>query len=316
MNRSALPDESLVPRLPLPLAQLYIRAFNAKTSLERHLTAFYFWEAGLKLLASAAVVEYARRGKSDPDLSSRSKNLAHPSLGHWWEIARRLVPVLANGGDAGLAKLRDLLLGKARHDMPRTAALDAVLREALGGSAAARTTVSVGELFDRLVQLRNKELGHGAAGQRREDYYARTGPALLAGMGELFAALDVLVGRRLMFVADVRRLASGAWLVERYDLHGESARRLESQEVPEADAAGLPRPGRLYLTDAAGAGDSLHPLVLYDAEAVQVFYLNSCVDERRADYLCYTTGAVVRRDELGNDSRTVLAESLGLGEPG
>jgi len=48
-------DETLVQRLPLPLAQLYRRAHNAKTALERHLTAFRHWEASLKLLASAAV---------------------------------------------------------------------------------------------------------------------------------------------------------------------------------------------------------------------------------------------------------------------
>ena len=52
-------DEELIRRLPLPLAQLYRRAHNAKTPLERHLTAFYLWEASLKLLASVAVVEYA-----------------------------------------------------------------------------------------------------------------------------------------------------------------------------------------------------------------------------------------------------------------
>jgi hypothetical protein len=34
-------DEDLVQRLPLPLAQLYRRAHNAKTPLEQHLTAFY-----------------------------------------------------------------------------------------------------------------------------------------------------------------------------------------------------------------------------------------------------------------------------------
>jgi hypothetical protein len=34
-------DEALVARLPLPLAQLYRRAHNAKTAIERHLTAFH-----------------------------------------------------------------------------------------------------------------------------------------------------------------------------------------------------------------------------------------------------------------------------------
>src|SRR5947209_13877853 len=101
MRHYAALNEELLQRLPLPLAQLYRRAHNAKTPLERHLTAFYLWEAGLKLLASVAVVEYAQRGESDPQLAGRLQNLARPSLGHWWEFVRLLVPVLAERGDAG-----------------------------------------------------------------------------------------------------------------------------------------------------------------------------------------------------------------------
>jgi Protein kinase domain len=307
---SVAPDETLLPRLPLPMAQLYRRAFNAKTPLERHLTAFYLWEAGLKLLSSTAIVEYARRGDADPDLTERLKNLARPALGHWWEFARRLTPLLADNGDAGFVAVRDILLGKARHDLPRAAGLDAVLRETLDGESGARSLVRTGELFDRLVRLRNEEIGHGAAGQRRGDYYNRTAPALLAGLGELFAHLDVLAGRRLIFVADVRRLPSGQWQVDRYELHGESPRRLETLEVPEADAAGLPCPGRLYLADETGAFEGLHPLVLYEADAIEVFFFNSRVDERRADYLCYATGHIDRRAELGHDSRPLVTGAM------
>ena len=39
------PDEDLVRRLPLPLAQLYRRAHNAKTPLDRHNAAYCLWEA-------------------------------------------------------------------------------------------------------------------------------------------------------------------------------------------------------------------------------------------------------------------------------
>src|SRR6478672_6636296 len=104
-------DDDLARRLPLPVAQLYRRAFNAKTPLERHLTAFYLWEAGLKLLASNAVVEYAQSGASDDELAERLQNLARPSLGHWWEFTRRLVPTLAERG-SGFRNIRDLLLGE------------------------------------------------------------------------------------------------------------------------------------------------------------------------------------------------------------
>src|SRR5437763_11294873 len=211
-------DEELIQRLPLPLAQLYRRAHNAKAALERHLTAFYLWEASLKLLASVAVVEYARRPEHDPRLAERLRSLARPALGHWWEFVRLLVPALAEHGDPAFVRLRDGLLGKPRVDCPRAAGLDALLREVLEGKPGARSTVQLAELFHRLVSLRNHEVGHGAAGQRPAGYYERTAPALLAGVAETFDRLDVLAGRRLVHVSAVRRLASGNWLVERYDL--------------------------------------------------------------------------------------------------
>src|SRR5438445_11282967 len=49
-------DEDLLRRLPLPLAQLYRRAHNTKTPFEQFLTAYYLWEAALKLLGAVAIV--------------------------------------------------------------------------------------------------------------------------------------------------------------------------------------------------------------------------------------------------------------------
>src|SRR5262249_34180098 len=155
--------------------------------------------------------------------------------GHWWEFARRLVPVLADQGDAAFGKLRDLLLGRSRDDLPRAAGLDAALREALEGKGGARATVRLTELFDRLVQYRNQELGHGAAGRRSSDSYERMGKALLAGVAEILGRLEVLAGRRLVCMADVRRQTSGDWLVERFELIGEAGRRIPSQVIPEAE---------------------------------------------------------------------------------
>ena len=69
-------DEALPQRLPLPLAQLYRRAHNAKTALDRHLTAFYLWEASLKLLGCTAVVAYAARPEHDPKIAEKLQSLA------------------------------------------------------------------------------------------------------------------------------------------------------------------------------------------------------------------------------------------------
>jgi eukaryotic-like serine/threonine-protein kinase len=316
-------NEDLIGRLPLPLAQLYRRAHNAKTPQERHHAAYYLWEASLKLLGSVAVVAYAELGDQDPELADRLRNLARPAVGHWWEFVRRLVAVLAAREDAGFVRVRDVLLGRARDDLPHAAGLDAVLCQVLDGrEAAARTTVRLTELFDRLVRYRNQEFGHGAVGQRPAAVYDRVGRALMAGVPEVLCRLDPLAGRRLVYVADVRRQAGGRWLAERYELRGEAARRLESLDLPDSPAASRLLPDGVYLEPAppaAGPGSadgpvqrpvSLHPLIVYDAEAAEALFLNARRGCRRADYLSYTTGREVGRDDLAEEQRDLLARVL------
>jgi hypothetical protein len=74
-------DEEVARRLPLPLAQLYRHAHNAKTTRDRHHIAYYLWKAALKLLGSTAIVEYVVCGLDRPDLNASLEDLARPSVG-------------------------------------------------------------------------------------------------------------------------------------------------------------------------------------------------------------------------------------------
>ena len=236
----------------MPLAQLYRRAHNAKSGQDRHHAAYYLWEAALKLLGASAVACYLDSGRApDAALAELLHNLGRPSVGHWWALIRALTVELADH-DSGFSALRELLLGKTREDLPRVAGLDAALLSALNERSGSKTTVRLSELFDRLVRYRNREFGHGAVGQRSSAFYEEMGRAMLAGLPQLLERLDVLVGGRLLYLADVRRLPSGGWLVERYELTGDTPRRLESLEVSHEEAAGL-LPQRVYL-----AGPKLH----------------------------------------------------------
>ena len=60
MSTAYSSDEELVHRLPLALAQLYRRAHNAKTALDRHQAAYFLWEAALKLLSCSAALRAER----------------------------------------------------------------------------------------------------------------------------------------------------------------------------------------------------------------------------------------------------------------
>jgi hypothetical protein len=181
--------------------------------------------------------------------------------------------------------------------------------------------VQLTELFHRLVEYRNKEAaGHGAIGMRPDgSFYDRMARALLGGVTQLLEKLDVLAGRRLIYVGEVRRQSAGDWLVERYELIGESARRIESLQVPEGQEAALPRPERVYIERAAsdvqdGRGDMLclSPLIRCRWEQDQVFFLNARRGKRQAEYLCYHDGEQLRRD-LVTDQRALHASVLRMG---
>ena len=316
-------DDDALRALPLPLAQLARRSLNAQTSRDRCYNAYFLWEAALKLAGCTAIIEYVESGEDDPQLSERLQNLARPALGHWWEFVRRLAPVLATRGDRGFSSFCSVILGSARDDLPRLAGLDAVLQQTLDGKSGARSLVRIPALFDRLIQLRNEELGHGATGQRPVEFYDRLAPALLAGMMGLLDSVAVLAGRRLLYIADVRRLTDGNWLIERYELIGESPRRLESLELSPDKAMSLPLPERVYLLSVANGPDgtpiagsertvSLHPLLLFESDelAGKTFFMNARRRSRQAQYLCYTTGEVVKRESLGQEHRELLSRIL------
>src|SRR5207249_3800793 len=145
------------------------------------------------------------------------------------------------------------LLGRTRDDFHRAAGLDAALREVLEDKGGPRSTVRLAELFDRLLRYRNREIGHGAAGRQPAAFYERLGWAMLGGVAEVLSRLDVLAGRSLVHIPEVRRQGSGAWLVERYELIGESAHRLESWELPESEQVHRLIPERIYLLPRADA---------------------------------------------------------------
>ena len=82
-------DDNLVARLPLPLAQLYRRAHNAKTAQDRHHHAYYLAEATLKLAACVRIgiaLHYGLEPRSA--LAQRLEQLCLPSTGQWVGMLR------------------------------------------------------------------------------------------------------------------------------------------------------------------------------------------------------------------------------------
>ena len=99
-------------RLPLPLAQLYSRAHNAKDPRSRHDNTFYLFEALVKLTAAPAVACYLREVQQGaervPALDRTLAALALPSLGQWVTMLRELSRLSRSGVISRLTPCREL----------------------------------------------------------------------------------------------------------------------------------------------------------------------------------------------------------------
>jgi serine/threonine protein kinase len=307
-------DAELVRRLPLPMARLYRRAYNAGTPFERQLCAFYLWEAALKILGTVAIVEYVELVERDQAMVEHLRGLTRPGLGPWWIIIRQMLPLLARRGDEPLQSIEGLLTSR-RDDLPRAVDLNAVLAEVLGEQRPARGGLRLTNLLERLVQFRNQEIGHEAAAVRGAEFHVKTGEALLAGAEEVLGRLDVLAGRRMVWVSDIREVSAG-YQVQRYELSGEQAQSQSPIIFPAVATDRLvPGPG-LYL-EPPPAGFKvislrcLAPLLLYDAQEGDVLFLTQLKDRDHAEYLSYQSGRQTVHDDLGKVASNLLAVIFG-----
>lgn len=303
-------DDTAARRLPLPLAQLCRRAANCKTVIDAHLTAYSLAEATIKLLSASAIVHYAEQPTHDPELVACLRKLARPALGQWWEFARRLIPVLAER-HASYAHVRSVLLERPHDDCPRAAGLNAAILAARGRKAPAGHTVRFDDVFNHIIEYRNKVLFHGSPSALPDALHQQMAGTFLRGMLEILGRLDVLGGSQLTYIDDVRQ-SQGQWVITRWDLTGEHPRRQPPLEMPRSAAAQVPDGDRVYLTGNDGRLRLMHPFVLYDSEREEVLLLNARPGSARTEYLCYTSGRTEERPDLGEEQRQLLADVLGM----
>jgi serine/threonine protein kinase len=317
-------NDDLVQRLPLPLAQLYRRAHNSRTPQERHHAAYYLWEAALRLLGAVALVQYATLGERDQQLIARQLAKLEPGTpALWWQAVHLLVPLLAEHGDPYFGQTRNLVLGGSPADFPALVALQGALDQYNEGGGGARTAAPHVRLFTGLIAYRNRELGHGVDWRRSPEEYARLGNLLVEAAAEVFARLDVLAGRRLVYLTNLRASSDVTPALDRFELIGEVPVRLEPVTL-EPEATGYPpRPDRLYLMtpeDAPRSPEPLSvrgllpfdPLVHYDPETGEVFFLHRGRGDRPPEYTCFTTGRFTSRRDPDVESLPLLGQILDI----
>ena len=309
-------------RLPLPLAQLYSRAHNAKHPRARHDNAFYLCEALIKLAAAPPILAYlgeTRRG--EPRLESLDEQLTHltlPSLGHWLGLLRESAAYFGNRVDSASHPLGHLWtqLSAKRSDWSGVLALFRRIKNGPDGQTANNKSCSALELFDALVQYRNTVFGHGSI--RVDSFYEEElGPLLLPAVSDLLAegVLDILgpKGSRLVYLAEIRSLGEDRVEVELRDLVGRESERAASVVLAAGDAESL-APGCVAVSWPGRASPlRLDPLLAFRESDLteEVLFLNRDRSGRQVEYLSYTTGQTIRDREMVPALARLLEEMPG-----
>ncbi len=306
-------------RLPLPLAQLYSRAHNAKSPRERHDNAFYLFEAAAKLLAITSAAWYLDEVTRInlarvPALDRMLAQLVLPSLGQWVGMLRELTRYFGERVDSDTHPWGGISqrLGVQRKDLPAILALYQRIKHGADGKQAGDQSCSLLGVLEALVQYRNGVFGHGAG--RFESFYAEEmGPLLFPAINELFSdpALDPLgpKGARLVYITEVRVLENGGRQIGLRDLVGTQSERMAPLELSaEQSEAVLPNrvamiwPGRLVPL-------RLDPLLRYLETDLseEVLFLNRDRNGRHVEYLSYTTGRTERDRSMMPDLAELLS---------
>jgi WD40 repeat protein/serine/threonine protein kinase/tetratricopeptide (TPR) repeat protein len=306
-------------RLPLPLAQLYSRAHNAKDARARHDTTFYLFEALIKLTAAPAIAAYLHKiqygGTRIPSIDRQLVQVALPSFGQWLGMLRELARFFGTRPDAASHPLGHLWqqLETKRRDLPALTALYRRIKNGPDGEPSGDQSCSLLQLFDALVQYRNSVFGHGAA--RFEAFYQQEmGPLLFPAANAVLAegVLDFVgpPGSRLVYLTELRTVEADRVEAGLRELVGLQGERLASLALTSEQAAGL-LPNRVaVLWSGRPVPLRLDPLLVYrEGElAEEVLFLNRDRNGRQVEYLSYATGRTERNQSTVADLAALLSQ--------
>ena len=292
-------------RLPLPLAQLYRRANDAKDARSLHENIYYLFEAAIKLAVAPGVSCYLKEIDQGAlrvsALDAFLSRLALPSFGHWVGMLRELARHFGTRPDASSHPLGHLWreLNEPRRDSSGLLGLYCRIKNGADGEPVAARQCSLLEVFDALVQYRNGVQGHG--GPRFDSFYEKEmGPLLFPAVNDFLADGSFPLfgprGSRLVYLTELRIIDDNrveVGLRELIGLHGERSAPLM---IDHAEADGLSANSVAVLWPGRSVPLPLDPLIQYrEGElADELLFLNRDRNGRQVEYLSYTTGRTER----------------------
>lgn len=309
-------------RIPLPLAQLYSRAYNAKDARAQHDNSFYLLEALIKLAASVLVASYrrdaSRTGNRVQRLDNLTAQLALPSLGQWVGLLREISRHFGSLPDASSHPMGHLWqqLSQKRRDLKHLLNLYRQTKNGADGQAATDQTFTVMQVLEALVQYRNGVFGHGAS--RFDEFYENEmGPLLFPAINELLS--DGLFeylgsnGSRLVYITEIRKTSESGVELAMRELVGLQGERMAPASLTADEAKHLTPNCVAVLWPGHSVPLRLDPLLQYRENELsdELLFLNRDRNGRQVEYLSYTTGRTERDKAMSPLMAAFLSEVTG-----
>lgn len=303
-------------RLPLPLAQLYTRAHNAKSARDRHDLTYFLFEAIVRLSVAPLVLTYLREIEQGQPRSVAVDrhlfNLARPTAGHWVGMLRELSRMFGARVDAGMHPLGHLWgqLNSQRRDFSNCLALFCRIKHGPDGPTSHDQSVSLLQLFDALVPYRNKVIGH--AGVRDAEFYeSEIGPLLFPAVNEVLSEnqFDFIgpAGSKLVSITEIRLVEKGTYEIGLREVTGLQGERCPPLRLGEPERADLVPNTLAVVWPGYPSPLRLDPFLIYREGELsdEMWFLNSVPPGRYVEYLNYANSKT-------EQNRAMLAEMAAL----
>jgi serine/threonine protein kinase len=278
-------DPSFESRLPTPLAKLYRQAYLADSAFDRHLNAFYLWEATIKLIGSVAIANWAADQVRDREIVTLLESLREPTFDDWLDYIRQILPILARQGHPSLEPVWAFVYrDKHQKGLPKTRYLTELLVERTEGRRRVQADFRVSELLEYLARYRGQEMHLSAGANRSDEFYSPVASALGASFEEIFEYLDPFGDDPLSILDESSNPSDPPRPIDRL-VGAEPLLALESV----TDQTG---PREVY--PVRGGGARLSPLVVFTPGGHDISFLNSVSPTRQMSLLNYLTGQLIQ----------------------
>lgn len=294
--------------MPLPLAQLYSRAHNAKDGRGRHDNSFYLFESLIKLSGAPLVAAYHEEIKQGCERSENLDRLliqlALPSLGQFVGILRETARYFGERDDADTHPMGHIWgqLNDKRKDLPGMIELFRRIKNGPEGKKAGDKSCTIIQLLDALVTYRNAVIGHGA-GRVQSFYEEEMAPLMFPAVNDIFSdgVWDMLGPKdsRLVLLESAEAV-NGHAQVEVRELAGLQSERSSPIELDASIAEDFRADQMAVLWPGRKEPLFLDPLMVYRENEIaeDVQFLNRDRNRKQAEYLSYATGETTRDKKM------------------